>query len=146
VPGGLEIRFPDGSHALVTPGWWANQGKWYLNLEIAPTQSADGIAGPIAGHSWLPKLPDGSSMGAMPASVSERFVDLYEKFGEAWRVTSASSLFDYGPGTSTGHLHHEELAAEESTVRSSGDDARGTRQRSGRPVSRFRSTWTKCLG
>jgi len=28
-------------------------------------------------------------------------VDLYQKFGEAWRVNGDSSLFDYAPGTST---------------------------------------------
>jgi len=33
--------------------------------------------------------------------MHQRYVDLYQKFGEAWRVTDKSSLFDYAPGTST---------------------------------------------
>jgi hypothetical protein len=37
----------------------------------------------------------------MPGSLHQRYVDLYQKFGEAWRVTGATSLFDYAPGTST---------------------------------------------
>jgi len=37
----------------------------------------------------------------MPDSLHDRFVDLYQKFGNAWRITAATSLFDYAPGTST---------------------------------------------
>jgi hypothetical protein len=40
-------------------------------------------------------------MGPMPPSLHDRYVGLYEKFGETWRVADASSLFDYAPGTST---------------------------------------------
>jgi hypothetical protein len=55
----------------------------------------------LAPGSWLPALPDGTTMGPMPGSLQQRYVDLYQKFGEAWRVTDQTSLFDYGPGTST---------------------------------------------
>jgi hypothetical protein len=37
----------------------------------------------------------------MPSPLHERFVGLYEKFTDAWRVTKENSLFDYAPGTST---------------------------------------------
>jgi hypothetical protein len=57
-----------------------------------------GIAGAIPAGSWLPTLPDGSSMGPKPAGLHDRYVDLYQKFGEAWRVNGESSLFDYAPG------------------------------------------------
>jgi Bacterial Ig-like domain (group 3) len=40
-------------------------------------------------------------MGPMPGALHDRYVDLYQKFGESWRVTGATSLFDYAPGTST---------------------------------------------
>jgi hypothetical protein len=40
-------------------------------------------------------------MGPMPPSLHDRFVDLYQKFTDAWRVTRATSLFDYAPGSST---------------------------------------------
>lgn len=102
APGGLRIDFPDGSSLFVTPGWWDAYGVWYLNLSIAPASNGGvGIAGPIDAKTWLPALPDGSSMGPLPANPHDRFVDLNQKFADAWRVTDANSLFDYAPGTST---------------------------------------------
>lgn len=101
APGGLELDFPDRSILFVTPGWWADQGKWYLNLNIVPARAAAGLAGVIAPRSWLPALPSGASMGSLPGSLHDRYVDLYQKFADAWRVTSATSLFDYAAGTST---------------------------------------------
>ncbi|QBB70784.1 Ig-like domain repeat protein [Pseudolysobacter antarcticus] len=109
--GGLEIVFPDSSVLYVTPGWWADQAKWFLNVDVVRPPSSDGaspgsfptggIAGAIAPDNWLPALPDGSSMGAMPAALHQRYVDLYQKFADAWRVTDKTTLFDYAPGKST---------------------------------------------
>ena len=114
APGGLEIDFPDGRILFVTPGWWTSQSKWYLNVDLAPLRAIGGtpgavpgnfrqggIAGPVPSDSWLPALPDGTSMGPMPTSLHQRYVDLYQKFADAWRVTDSTSLFDYAPGTST---------------------------------------------
>lgn len=101
APGGLRIVFPDGSYLIITPGWWADQGKWYLNLDIAPAGEGSGIAGAIERDAWLPALPDGSSMGPLPNSPHERHVNLNQKFADSWRVTDENSLFDYAPGTST---------------------------------------------
>jgi lysyl endopeptidase len=115
APGGLEVAFPDGSVLNVTPGWWASQSRWYLNVDLvrspvidgmaapgaSPNSGAGGIAGAIVPGSWLPALPDGSSMGPMPAALHQRYVDLYQKFADAWRVTDKDSLFDYARGTST---------------------------------------------
>ncbi|MGD0014541.1 MAG: Ig-like domain-containing protein [Bryobacteraceae bacterium] len=106
--GNLEIDFPSGKTLLVTPGWWASQGKWYLNVDVTHLglvgggASARGIAGPIADGSWLPALPNGASLGPMPGPLQDRYVTLYRKFADAWRVTNKDSLFDYAPGTSTG--------------------------------------------
>ena len=94
---------------MATPQWWADQSKWYLNVDIAHfgivTDVAGsyprGIAGPIAAGSWLPALPNGASVGPMPTSLPERYDVLYEKFADAWRVTDRDSLFDYAPGAST---------------------------------------------
>jgi lysyl endopeptidase len=114
VPGGLEVHFPNGHVSFITPGFWGDQGKWYLYVDLdrgravdgadsgAPgTNGPSGIAGAVPPGSWLPRLPDGTSMGPMPSAISDRFTDLYQKFGGAWRVTDATSLFDYAPGTST---------------------------------------------
>jgi hypothetical protein len=101
IGGGIEIQFPDGTLLVVTPNFWGSQGKWYLNLNAYHTAAQDGAMGALAPGSWLPALPDGTSMGARPGALHDRYVALYEKFGAAWRVTPATSLFDYGPGTST---------------------------------------------
>ena len=111
APGGLEIDFPDKSILFVTPGRKVAQS--YLNLDLirAPAMDASpdsfrtsgtgGIMGAIVPGDWLPALPDGTSMGPMPASLHQRYSDLYQKFADAWRITDKSSLFDYAPGTST---------------------------------------------
>lgn len=69
---------------------------------IPPT--ATGVVrswGAISADSWLPLLPTGASVGAMPASQQERHDVLYQTFAEAWRVTDETSLFVYEPGSST---------------------------------------------
>ena len=101
APGGLQIDFPDGTVLFVTPAWWADQSKWFLNVDVVPARAANGLMGGVPTGSWLPALPDGASMGPMPSPLHDRFVGLYQKFSDAWRVTSATSLFDYAPGTST---------------------------------------------
>lgn len=101
APGGLEVDFPDDTVLFVTPGWWPSQSKWYLNVNVVPERRACGLVGTISKGSWLPALPDGTSMGPEPTSAHERYVDLYERFADAWRVTDKTSLFDYAPGTST---------------------------------------------
>jgi hypothetical protein len=107
--GALEVDFPDGKTLMATPQWWASQSKWYLNVDVSHSgivsdvggTSARGIAGPIANGSWLPALPNGASIGPMPASLPARYDALYQTFADAWRVTDRDSLFDYAPGAST---------------------------------------------
>lgn len=98
---GIEIDSADGGVVFVTPGWWEARQVWYLNISLALTRSVDGLAGPLPEGSWLPALPDGSSMGPKPEAIHDRFVAVYGRFGEAWRITQATSLFDYAPGEST---------------------------------------------
>lgn len=99
--GGLAIDFPNGTVLTVTPGFWTSQGKWYLNVDVHHATASEGIMGALARGSWLPALPDGTSVGPRPSGLHERYVALYETFADAWRVTDATSLFDYAPGTST---------------------------------------------
>jgi Subtilase family/Bacterial Ig-like domain (group 3)/Peptidase inhibitor I9 len=101
APGGVEIDFPDQTALFLTPGWWASQSKWYLNVDVAHTPALEGTLGAIPQTSWLPALPDGTSMGQMPGPLHDRYIALYQKFADAWRVTDKTSLFDYAPGTST---------------------------------------------
>jgi len=101
VGDGIEIHYSNGAMLVVTPAWWPDQQKWYLNVNVYGTMATEGIFGKLAKDSWLPALPDGTSLGPKPGSLHERYVDLYEKFAGAWRVTDQTSLFDYAPGTST---------------------------------------------
>jgi len=98
---GIEIDYTNGTTLVVTPAWWADQQKWYLNVSVDGTAAPGGIFGKLAKDSWLPALADGTSLGPKPDSLHQRYVDLYGKFADAWRVTDSSSLFDYAPGTST---------------------------------------------
>lgn len=99
--GGMEIEFPNGAVLVVTPGWWASQSKWYLNVNVYGTDAYEGIMGAISRGGWLPVMPDGSSLGPKPPSLAQRYNDLNKTFADAWRVSDKTSLFDYAPGTST---------------------------------------------
>jgi len=104
---GIEVYFPDGKTLSATQANYVSM--WYLNVDIFNVglvgtnggASIGGLAGTIPAGSWIPELPNGESVGAMPANPHDRYVTLYDKFGAAWRVTSSNSLFDYAPGTST---------------------------------------------
>lgn len=99
--GGIEIDFPDGASLIILPTFWSAYSQWYLNLSLYNTRARKGLMGVIPARSWLPALPDGESVGSKPASLHERFLELYGKFADAWRVTDQTSLFDYKSGSST---------------------------------------------
>ncbi|HEX7150328.1 MAG TPA: Ig-like domain repeat protein [Thermoanaerobaculia bacterium] len=115
IGGGIQIDFADGTTLLVVPGWWGSHNVWYLNLSILNTPATEGIMGFIPPGSWLPTLPDGSSMGPRPASAATRFADLNQKFADAWRVTNKTSLFDYAPGMGTEHFTNKAWPVENAT-------------------------------
>ncbi len=98
---GIEIVFPTGATLMATPRWWSSQSKWYLNVNVYNTLAIEGTLGATARDSWLPALPDGTSLGPRPSALPDRYVALNETFANAWRVTDATSLFDYKPGTTT---------------------------------------------
>jgi hypothetical protein len=99
--GNIEITDARGTQLVVTPNYWAPQKVWYVNVNVYGTSAQQGTMGSIPKGSWLPALPDGSSVGPQPESESDRYQALYEKFADAWRVTDETSLFDYEPGTNT---------------------------------------------
>jgi hypothetical protein len=99
--GAIEVDFPGGTQMVLTPTWWSSYNLWYLNVDVFGTQAIEGIMGARAAGSWLPALPNGGALGAMPTALPQRYTDLYQTFADAWRVSHATSLFDYAPGTST---------------------------------------------
>jgi Bacterial Ig-like domain (group 3) len=99
IGNGIEIEFPNGTHLIATPGWLSSQSMWYLNINVYLTTATEGIMGVIARGSWLPALPDGTSLGKRPATVADRYVQLNRQFADAWRVKT--SLFQPAQGTAT---------------------------------------------
>ncbi len=101
APHGIRIESPGGSAVIVTPRFWDHWQMWHMDVNIVRGRATEGIMGTIPPGSWLPALPDGTSLGPKPADLSQRYTDLYERFEAAWRVTDATTLFDYAPGKST---------------------------------------------
>lgn len=105
---GIEVDFPDGK-IMTAIGSGSYDAMKFLNVQFDQLGiSADsggtaqlGIAGDVPKGSWLPALPNGASVGPMPPTLPQRYQELYTTFGNAWRVTKQSTLFDYAPGTST---------------------------------------------
>ena len=100
VKGGVELDFPDGSIL-----WALSVGPYGINAVIQPSDALRaggvGLLGPIVpGGLGVPALPDGTRLPAAP-DVHQRHVTVYGQFADAWRVTDATTLFDYDPGSST---------------------------------------------
>ena len=98
---GIQIDFPDQTTLMVNTTSWPFYGAWWLHVSVFHTSAYDGIMGARSKGSWLPRLSDGSVLGMMPATLHARYVDLYVKFANSWRVNKETSLFDYAEGTST---------------------------------------------
>jgi hypothetical protein len=105
VGSGIEIFFPDKTHLIAVPNFWGPPNNiWYLNVDVVSTPAREGVMGAILPGTWLPNLPDGTSLGPIPGNLHQRYLDLNQKFANAWRVTNGTSLFDYAPGTSTANF------------------------------------------
>ncbi|MBI5890662.1 MAG: S8 family serine peptidase [Nitrosomonadales bacterium] len=99
--GGIQIDFPDQTTLMVNTSSWPFYGAHWLHVNVFHTSAYEGIMGARLKGSWLPRLSNGTALGSMPASLHDRYVDLYVKFADSWRVTDKTSLFDYADGTST---------------------------------------------
>ena len=110
---GLRVDYAHHAVLTVTPRFWTSHGIWYMNVSVSHTQGDEGIMGSIAEPTWLPTLPNGATVGTMPESLQERWVALYQRFANAWRVTDETSLFVYAPDTSTATFTDEDWPAGE---------------------------------
>jgi hypothetical protein len=108
----LRVDYANQTVLTVTPFFWNSYNIWLLNVSVSHTQADEGILGRIPSGSWLPALPNGTTVGPMPASLHDRYVTLYKTFANAWRVTDDTSLFVYAPGTSTKTFTDDDWPAE----------------------------------
>ncbi len=97
----MRIDYANGTVVTATPLRWDSYGIWYLDVSVTHTSGTEGIIGRIPKTSWLPLLPSGENLGPRPENLYDRYVALYQTFANAWRVTDETSMFWYGPGTST---------------------------------------------
>ena len=109
---GVRVDAANQTVVMVTPHFWTSYQVWYLNVEVAQTQADEGVMGIIPQGSWLPRLRGGETLGALPASLSERWGELYQKFAESWRIDDAGSLFVYEGGQTTADFVDREWPAE----------------------------------
>ncbi|MHC4952532.1 MAG: multicopper oxidase domain-containing protein [Planctomycetota bacterium] len=109
---GLRIDYAHLAVVTVTPRFWTSHSMHYMNVSVSRTQGDEGIMGAIADGSWLPRLSSGATVGPKPASVGERYTQLYKTFADSWRLTDQSSLFVYAPGTSTATFADRDWPAE----------------------------------
>ena len=96
---GIVIDLPDG-----TVVWALSVGPYGIHLMIDPAPNVADVGAGLVGRSapglGVPRLPDGT---ALPKALDrhEAYAALYERFADAWRVTDATTLFDYDPGKGT---------------------------------------------
>jgi hypothetical protein len=100
IDSGYEIDFPDGT-VLST----ISLGQYGINAIVQPSDTLRtqgmGLLGVITpGGLGVPALPDGSQLPDT-TDFTTRHDLVYGQFADAWRITDATSLFDYDPGKST---------------------------------------------
>ena len=97
---GLEIDFPDGTRL-----WALSVGQWGINAQISPSDalrsSGVGLLGTVVpGGLGVPALPDGTRL-PIATDRHARHDAVYGRYADAWRITDATSLFDYDSGKTT---------------------------------------------
>ncbi|HET9852793.1 MAG TPA: hypothetical protein VFP56_09835 [Candidatus Limnocylindrales bacterium] len=113
VPSTEGVRIDTGDGSYVDVIGTSHRG---LNLLVEP--GVDRLAGIVglmglnAKDSRWPALPDGSAILPYPFDRHTEYAQLYETLAPAWRVTPASSLFDYAPGESTDTFTNQRFPAE----------------------------------
>ncbi len=96
---GIEIELADGSIV-----WAVSNAPYGLNLLVDPSpnlvDTGVGLLGRSAPGLGVPLLPDGSAL-PKPIDRHEAYASLYVRFAGAWRLTDATTMFDYEAGKTT---------------------------------------------
>jgi hypothetical protein len=95
----IALDLPDG-----TVVWAISIAPYGINVLIDPAPdvvaAGVGLVGRSAPGFGIPALPDGT---ALPKALDrhESYATVYQRFADAWRVTDATTLFDYDADKST---------------------------------------------
>lgn len=94
--GAFEVLWPDGSDLIVHPvqSWGMTLA---MSLNAVRQGAVEGVLGNFDGNPSNDIVVHGGAQIPHPPA----FNSLYPTFVDSWRVNSATSLFDYGPGTTT---------------------------------------------
>jgi len=113
---GAGVIFPDG-----TAMWAISASSYGISAMIAPADglrsAGVGLVGPVRpGGMGVPALADGTVL-ASTADRHERHSQIYGRLADSWRVTAATTLFDYPNGRSTADYTVPGYPREEDEVR-----------------------------
>jgi FtsP/CotA-like multicopper oxidase with cupredoxin domain len=98
---GIRIDYEHGPVVTITPNFWTSYGLPYIDVDVSNTNAGEGLMGRIPKGNWLPALQSGATLGPKPASIQDRYVQLYRTFADSWRVTDQTTMFLYTPAKST---------------------------------------------
>lgn len=104
LPGQLELAWPDGTVARV---WSVSEEG--LTLLVKPSAAREGKLVGLLGNADGRKTNDYATRGGRkispavlkPGTMGRSYRALYRLYGDSWRVTRQTSLFDYAPGETT---------------------------------------------
>ena len=99
-----SVRWPDSSQAWVSP-----VGSWGLAVNVAPANDLRGHLTGLLGNFDSHSGNDLLTRAGQPIKNPPSFHDLYQVFGDSWRINQAESLFDYAPGQSTATFTNRHL-------------------------------------
>lgn len=94
--GGWSFTWPDGSKMDVDPF-----GDAWLDLSIEPAPALAGKVSGLLGNFDGKPENDRTPRDGQPLPRDATSEQIYRTFGDSWRVTEATSLFDYGEGETT---------------------------------------------
>jgi VWD domain-containing protein len=92
----FAVVWPDGSAA-----WVVQVGRWGLQLTVQPRLARTGTVTGLLGTFDHDQTNDVSTVGGKVLAQPPSFDDLYHTLAPGWRVSDATSLFDYPTSMST---------------------------------------------
>jgi hypothetical protein len=120
----LAVTWPDSSTAVIS-----QLSVWGLNLSVTP---AAVHAGHLRGLLGNLGTGTGTTTGVQAADgttiTQPSFSTLYPAFADGWRITDATSLFTYAPGTGTATYTDRSFPHEPTTLASVADPAAAAAQ------------------